>query len=59
VRLATLGFGRGCSPRPPLELVVADFLIAAATNSVRAAGIKAAEKEKKKNLFVRAIPTSW
>jgi hypothetical protein len=49
----------GRSPRPPLELVIADFLITAATNSVHAAGIGAAGKEKKKNIFVRAIPTSW
>jgi hypothetical protein len=39
----------GHSPRPPLELVVADFLIAAATNSVRTAGIGAAGKEKKES----------
>jgi hypothetical protein len=50
VRLATSGFGGGRSPRPPLELVIADFLITAATNSVRAAGIGAAWKKEKKNL---------
>jgi hypothetical protein len=33
VRLATSGFGGGRSPRPLLELVVAGFLIAAATDS--------------------------
>jgi hypothetical protein len=59
VRLATLRFGGGRSPRPPLELVIADFLIIVATNSVHVAGIGAAGKKKKKNLFVRAIPTSW
>jgi hypothetical protein len=37
------------SPRPPLELVVADFLIAAATNFVHAPGIGAVEKEKKES----------
>jgi hypothetical protein len=52
-----LGIWGGGSPRPPLELVIADFLIAAATNSVCAAGIGAAGKKKKKNLFVRTIPT--
>jgi hypothetical protein len=43
----------GRSPRPPLELVVADFLIAATTNSVRAAGIGAAGKEKKESFCAR------
>jgi hypothetical protein len=49
-----IGIWGGRSPRPPLELVVADFLIRAATNFVRATG-----KKEKKNLFVRVIPTSW
>jgi hypothetical protein len=33
VRLATSGFGRGRSPRPPLEFVVTRSLITAATDS--------------------------
>jgi hypothetical protein len=41
----------GRSPRPPLELIVADFLIAAATNSVRAAG-----KEKKRIFLCAQFP---
>jgi hypothetical protein len=53
VRLATSGFGGGRSPRPPLELVVADFLIVAPTNSVRTAGIGAAGKEKKESFCAR------
>jgi 2-methylaconitate cis-trans-isomerase PrpF len=43
----------GGSPRPLLELVVADFLIAAPTNFVRAAGIGAAGKEKKESFCAR------
>jgi hypothetical protein len=38
----------GRSPRPPLKLVIADFFITAATNSVRAAG------KKKKRIFLCA-----
>jgi hypothetical protein len=37
VRLATSGFWGGHSPRPPLKLVIADFLITAATNSMQLA----------------------
>jgi hypothetical protein len=45
------------SPRPPLELVVADFLIMAATNSVHAVGIGAARKGKKRIfLCTRFLP---
>jgi hypothetical protein len=54
VRLVTSGFGGGGrSPRPPLEFVVADFLIEAATNYVHAAGIGAAGKEKNESFCVR------
>jgi hypothetical protein len=48
--------GGGRSPRPPLELVVADFLIAATTNSVHAAGIGAAGKEKKRIFLCTRFP---
>jgi hypothetical protein len=47
-----------CTHRPHYSQP-SDFLIAAPTNSVRAIGIGALLEGKKKNLFVRAIPTSW
>jgi hypothetical protein len=56
VRLATSGFGGGRSPRPPLKLVVADFFIAAATNSVHAVGIGAVGKEKKRIFLYARFP---
>jgi hypothetical protein len=46
----------GRSPRPPLELVVAVFLIAAAINSVRTVGIGAAGKEKKRIFLCTRFP---
>jgi hypothetical protein len=55
VRMVTSGFGRG-SPRPPLELVVTDFLIAAATNYVRTVGIGAVRKKKKRIFLCARFP---
>jgi hypothetical protein len=46
----------GRSPRPPLELVVADFLIATATNSVHATRIGVAGKEKKRIFLCVRFP---
>jgi hypothetical protein len=43
-----VGIWRGRSPRPPLELVIADFFLTAATNSVRTIG-----KKKKESFCTR------
>jgi hypothetical protein len=56
VRLATSGFWGGHSPRPPLKLVIADFLITAATSSMHTVGIGAARKEKKRNFLCARFP---